>query len=96
MRSLALEGREETCGLFVRMSNMRTRKRTFSSMNLRDFETILIFFSEEEIEGLQTAIDKRRSLALGEESLLKLAKQSDYSAKVVEAVFSEVHIQHLA
>jgi hypothetical protein len=65
-------------------------------MNLRDFESILYFFSEEEIEELQAAIDKRRSLALDEESLPTLAEQSDYSANAVEAVFSEVHIQHPA
>lgn len=63
-------------------------------MNLRDFESILIFFSEEEIEELQGAIDKRRSLALDEESLRNLVKQSDYSANGVEAAFSEAHIQH--
>ena len=91
-----LKGQEETRGLFVRMSNMRTRKRTFSSVNLRDFESIPIFFSEEEIEELQAAIDKRRSLALDEESLPKRAEQSDYSANGVEAVFSEGHIQHPA
>ncbi len=93
---MALEGREETRGLFVRMSNMRTRKRTFSSVNLRDFESIAIFFSEEEIEELQATIDKRRGLALDEESLPKLAKQSDYSANGVEAVLPEVPLQHPA
>ena len=67
---------------------------TFSSVNLRDFESILIFFSEKEIEELQAAIDKRRSLALDEESLRNLVKQSDYSANGVEAAFSEAHIQH--
>ncbi len=65
-------------------------------MNLRDFESILIFFSEEEIEELQAAIDKRRNLALDEESLRNLVKQSDYSANGAQVVFSEVHIQHLA
>jgi hypothetical protein len=63
-------------------------------VNLRDFESILIFFSEEEIEELQGAIDKRRNLALDEESLRNLVKQSDYSANGVEAAFSEAHIQH--
>jgi hypothetical protein len=56
----------------------------------------MIFFSEEEIEDLQGAIDKRRSLALDEESLPKLAEQSDHSANGAQVVFSEVHIQHLA
>jgi hypothetical protein len=69
---------------------------SLSSGSRLDLDQTESDFSEEEIEGLQTAIDKRRSLAFGEESLLKLAKQSDYSAKVVEAVVSEVHIQHLA
>jgi hypothetical protein len=69
-----------------------TGKRTFSGMNLRDFESILFFFSEEEIEELQAAIDKRSELVLDEVSLPKLAEKSDYSANVVEGAFSEVHI----
>jgi hypothetical protein len=69
-----------------------TGKRTFSGMNLRDFESILIFFSEEEIEELQAAIGKRSELVLDEESLPKLAEQSDYSAKGLKGAFSEVHI----
>ncbi len=46
-----------------------------SSVDLRDFESIPIFFSEEEIERLQTAIDERRSrrLALEEERPLNPA-----------------------
>jgi hypothetical protein len=63
-------------------------------VNLRDFESILMFFSEKEIEELQAAIDMRRSLALDEESLRNLVKHSDYSANGVEAAFSEAHIQH--
>jgi hypothetical protein len=63
-------------------------------VNLRDFESILIFFSEKEIEEVQAAIDKRRSLALDEESLRNLVKQSDYSANGVEGASSEAHIQH--
>jgi hypothetical protein len=70
--------------------------RTFSSVDLRDFESILIFFSEEEIEELQGAIDKRRSLALDEESLHNLVKQSDHSANGVEDVSPEVPLQHPA
>jgi hypothetical protein len=62
-------------------------------VDVRDYESILIFFSEEEIEELQAAIDKRKRLALDKESLPKLAEQSDYSAHGVEAVFSEVHFQ---
>jgi hypothetical protein len=96
MRRLVLEGQEETSGLFVRMSNMRTREGAISSVNLRDFESILIFFSEEEIEELQVAIDKRRSPALAEGNLPKLAEQSDHSANGVDAAFSEAHIQHPA
>jgi hypothetical protein len=78
------------------MRTIRTRKRTFSRVDLSDFESILLYFSEEEIEELQAAIDKRRSRkpALGQESSPKLAEQSDYSSNGVEAVFSEVHIQH--
>ena len=56
-------------------------------MNLRDFEGILIYFSEEEIEELQAAIDKRRGLAADEESLYKLAEPSDYLATGAEAEF---------
>jgi hypothetical protein len=63
-------------------------------VNLWDFESILIFFSEEEIEELQAAIDKRRSLALDEESLCNLVKQSDYSANGMETASSEALIQH--
>jgi hypothetical protein len=47
-----------------------------------------------EIEELQAAIDKRRSLALDEESLPKLADQLDYSDNGVEDVFPEVPLQH--
>jgi hypothetical protein len=65
-------------------------------MNLRDFESILYFFSEEEIEEVQAAIDKRRSLALDEESLRNLVMQSDHSAKGVEGVSPEVPLQHSA
>jgi hypothetical protein len=63
-------------------------------VNLRDFESILIFFSEKEIEEVQAAIDKRRSLALDEESLRKLVKHSDYSANGVEGASSEAHSHH--
>ncbi len=46
---------------------------------MRDFESILIIFSEEEIEELQAAIEERRSrrLALDEEHALKLEERSD-------------------
>ena len=51
----------------------------FSNVNLRDFESILIYFSEGEIENLQVAIEKRRCrrLVLDEERSLKLAERSD-------------------
>jgi hypothetical protein len=65
-------------------------------VDLRDFESILIFFSEEEIEDLQAAIDKRRSLAHYEYSLPKLAEQSDHSANGVEGVLPEVPLQQPA
>lgn len=66
-------------------------------MDLRDFESILIFFSEEEIEELQAAIDHRRNLVLAKGNLLRLSEQSDYSSNRVEVeVFPEVHIQHPA
>jgi hypothetical protein len=52
-----------------------------ASVDLRDFESILLFFSEEEIDVLRAAIDERRSrrLASDEERSLKPAEQSDYS-----------------
>jgi hypothetical protein len=68
----------------------------FSNMNLRDFESILIYFSEEDIQELEAAIAKRRNLASDEVGLPKLAEQSDYSANGVEGDFSEIHMQHPA
>jgi hypothetical protein len=65
-------------------------------MDLRDFENILYFFSEKELEELQAAIDKRRSLTFDEESLRNLVKQSDYSANGVESVSPEAPLQHPA
>jgi hypothetical protein len=63
-------------------------------VDLRDFESIVIFFSEEEIERLQATIDKRRRgrLAPDEERKLESAKQSDYSPNVGEGAFSEVRL----
>ncbi len=66
-------------------------------MDLRDFESIPLFFSEEEIEELQAAIDKRKSrrLARKEERSLKPAEQLDYSPNREEVgVFLVVHLQH--
>jgi hypothetical protein len=68
----------------------------FSNMNLRDFESILIYFSEEDIQELEAAIAKRKNLASDEEGLPKLAEQSDYSANGVEGDFSEIYMQHPA
>jgi hypothetical protein len=69
-------------------------------VDLRDFESILIFFSEEEIETLQAAIDERRSrrrAARDEQRSLEPAEQSDYSPNRVEGeVVAEVHMQHPA
>ncbi len=78
------------------MSNMCIRIRSFYSVNLRDFESILIFFSEEEIEELQATIDNRRNQAPGEESVPKLAEHSNYPANAVEAVLSEIAMRHPA
>ena len=68
----------------------------YSNVNLRDFESILLFFSEEEIEELQAAIDeRRRSRRLardGEE--LGPVDQPVYSSNVGEEVLSEVHTLH--
>jgi hypothetical protein len=68
-------------------------------VELRDFESILIFFSEEEIEKLQAAIDMRRSrkLVLDYERSLNPTEQPDHSLNLAEdEVFPEVHIQHPA
>jgi hypothetical protein len=49
-------------------------------VDLRDFESIPSFFSEEEIEELQAAIDERRRwLACEEEHSPEPPEQSDYS-----------------
>ena len=68
---------------------------TFSSVNLRDFDTVLIFFSEEEIEELQAAIDKRRSRrpARHGEDCPALLEQPVYSSNVRGEEFSEVRMQ---
>jgi hypothetical protein len=67
-------------------------------VELRDFESILIYFSEGEIENLQVAIEKRRCrrLVLDEERSLNPAEQPDYSLNLAEEgeVFPEVPIQH--
>jgi hypothetical protein len=60
-------------------------------VDLRDFESILICFSEEEIEKLQAAIDERRSrssLGRNEECSLEPAEQSELP-NCVEQRFSE-------
>jgi hypothetical protein len=69
-------------------------------MKLRDFESVLLFFSEEEIEELQAAIDergsRRRRLARDGEDCPGSVEQPVYSSNVGEVVeeFSAVHIQH--
>jgi hypothetical protein len=66
-------------------------------VNLRDFESISIFFSEGEMAELQAAIVERRSRRLAlEERPPEPAEQSDYSRNVVEAVLSDLRIQHPA
>jgi len=93
-RKSAPEGSgEKHAAQFVHMSNYYAHgEGGLYSVNLRDFESIPIFFSEEEIEVLQAAIDerRRRTLAPEEERTLEPAEQSDYSPKLVECEFSEV------
>jgi hypothetical protein len=49
-------------------------------VDLRDFESIPIYFSEVEMEELQAAIDERkRRLACEEEHPTEPPEQSDYS-----------------
>ena len=93
---MTLEGQGRNPRPVRAYENICTRKWTLSSVDLRSFQSILIYFSEKEIEELQVAIDKRRRLALDEESLANLAEQSDYTASGVEAEFSQVHMQHPA
>ena len=71
---------------------MRTIK-TFSGMNLRDFQSILIYFSEEEIEDLQAAIDKRRGPACDGDDRPGLVEQPVYSSNVGADEFSEIRVQ---
>lgn len=82
---------------------LRTRSSPYSaregqaSVDLRDFESILFFFSEEEIEKLQVAIEERRSgrLVLDKERSLNPAEPPDYSFNLVEdEVLPEDRIQH--
>jgi hypothetical protein len=57
--TITLRGRGETYRL-VRAYEKRTHtERTFSSVDLRYFESILLYFSDEEIEELQAAINER-------------------------------------
>jgi hypothetical protein len=81
----ARSSREKRAAQLVRMSNMCTLEG-LASMDLRDFESIPIFFTEEEIEELQAAIDERKSrrLALDEERSLKPVERSDYSPNVLD------------
>ena len=69
-----------------------------AGVDLRDFQSILLYFSEEELEKVQAAIDERRSRRLvpDEERSLEPAEQSDYSPTLADEVFSESRIQHPA
>jgi hypothetical protein len=70
-----------------------------SSVNLRDFESISLFFSEEEIEELLAVIEERRSrrMAHDGEDCPGSAEQPVYSPEVgEEVVFSEDRIRHPA
>ncbi len=75
--------------------NVCKRKSAFSSVNLRDFESILIYFSEAEIVVLQAAIDERKSRrrALHNERPLEPAAKSDYPPSGVEDTFLEAYMQ---
>jgi hypothetical protein len=60
---------------------------------LRDFDSILLYFSEEEIEELQAAIEARASRRLAreeEQDCSGTLEQPVYSPNVLEEVFSEV------
>jgi hypothetical protein len=66
-------------------------------VDLRDFESIPTFFSEEEMAELQAAIDERRSRRLAlEERSSEPAEQPDYSPDGAEAAFYDLRIQHPA
>jgi hypothetical protein len=80
MRSLALEGRGETYA----------QGKGQTSADLRDFESIPIFFSEEEIGELQADIDEHRSrrLAREGEDRPESVEQPVYSLNVLEKVHS--------
>jgi hypothetical protein len=61
-------------------------------LNLRDFESISIFFSAKEIEEFLTAIDERRSRRLAHDRVDRpgSVEQPVYSSNAGEGVFSEV------
>jgi hypothetical protein len=63
-----------------------------ASVDLRDFESIFIFLSEEEMEELQAAIDERRSrrLACDGEDCSGSVEQPVYSPNVGEGEFLDV------
>jgi hypothetical protein len=64
-------------------------------MNLREFQSILIYFGEEEIEDLQAAIDKRRNRrsACDGDDRPGLVEQPVYSSNVGADEFSEIRTQ---
>ena len=64
-------------------------------MNLRDFDSILLYFSEEEIEELQAAIDARKSRRLAreeEQDCSGTLEQPVYSPNDLEDKFCELHL----
>jgi len=69
-------------------------ERAGHTVNLRDFKSILLYFSEEEIEVLQAAIDERKSRRLArdrQEGCPGAVEQPVYSSNVGEEEFLEVH-----
>ena len=58
------EGRQEWAIWQMRLERSR---RHNENVDLRDFESIVLFFSEEEIEELQATIDERRMKRLARE-----------------------------
>jgi hypothetical protein len=71
------------------MSNYSHTERTFSSLDLRDFECILIYFSDQEIEELQAAIYERCKIRahLGDVD----ASETGYSPECLEEGSPEFH-----
>jgi hypothetical protein len=94
------EVREKRAAQFLRMREHTTHaERASNSVTLRDFESILLFLSEEEIEELQAAIDERRSRRLAreeEEHGPGAVEQPVYSSSVGVEELLEVHTRIIA